>query len=242
MPYGGSKCTTSACHRPSFSNREFITRRLSPRRSAGSTNCAYACKTRWPPAGGFSSGDFERRHLRPAVLALHGLHDGARVNAFMDVQRNGRHLERGPLRLPRPDQLRVQVRIVAVLLLRLLIVCCGCHQPDGRVVPTASFFCGRTARLAVWRRAYCSSVPWRWGSEYRTAIVAIASHSTPVQRRGLPGRVDCRNYEMKLAGIRLPLPKVVLRRKAKVRVIGALSRSRTSSTYCRPSSRILWRM
>ena len=65
-------------------------------------------------SGGFSPAA-RRATAAPASVAVplaHGLDDGARVDALVDVQRDGGHLERGVLRLARPDKLRVEVRIV----------------------------------------------------------------------------------------------------------------------------------
>ena len=66
----------------------------------------------------------------------HRLDAGARVNALVDVQRDGGRLEGGMLGLARPDQLRVEVRVVGVALLVLVRVGVGLrrHQTGGRVV------------------------------------------------------------------------------------------------------------
>ena len=52
----------------------------------------------------------------------------------MNVQGNGRHIERGMLCLPGPSKLRVQVRIVGVSLLLFVGISVRCNQANGRVV------------------------------------------------------------------------------------------------------------
>src|SRR5271157_1332592 len=54
-----------------------------------------------------------------AVPLADGFDEGARVNALVDVQRGGGHLERGMLLLARPDQLRIEMRIVVQIFARL---------------------------------------------------------------------------------------------------------------------------
>ena len=49
-----------------------------------------------------------------AVLLADSLHDGARVNPLMNVQRNGRNRKTRSLRLARPNERRVQVGVVSV--------------------------------------------------------------------------------------------------------------------------------
>jgi len=68
-------------------------------------------------AQGFLAFDLEERKLhRPAVtIALaHCLDDGARLDALVNVQRDGGHLEGGMLGLAGPDQLRVKMGVVLV--------------------------------------------------------------------------------------------------------------------------------
>jgi hypothetical protein len=49
----------------------------------------------------------------------------------MDVQRDRRDLEGGVLGLPRPDQLRVKVRIVGVVFLPASLSVSGVTRPTG---------------------------------------------------------------------------------------------------------------
>ena len=69
-----------------------------------------------------------------SVAFPHRLHDGARVNALVNVQGDGRHLERGVLGLPGPDELRIEVRVVGVGLLARVLVGLRRHQANRRVV------------------------------------------------------------------------------------------------------------
>ena len=70
-----------------------------------------------------------------AVTALHGLDDGVRVNALVDVQRHRGHLKRRVLGFSRPLQLRVEVWVEGVRLHRARVrICVRRHQPYGRNV------------------------------------------------------------------------------------------------------------
>ena len=77
----------------------------------------------------------EQGHLRlRTVLLAHRFDDRARVNALVHVQRHGRHLERGVLRLAGPRKLRVQMWIVRIGPAARVAVGLRRHQADGRVV------------------------------------------------------------------------------------------------------------
>ena len=76
----------------------------------------------------------EQRELWLAVLLPYRFDDAARVDAFMYVQGNRRHLKGRVFGLPRPLQLRVQVRVVGVGLLAGVLVRVRCHQADRRVI------------------------------------------------------------------------------------------------------------
>jgi hypothetical protein len=99
---------------PSFSNKEFITSRLTPA-------VGVLVELNGLAQGWIFLGLVEQPALLCAAVAIvlaDGLDDGARVNALVDVQRDGRYLKGGVLRLARPLQLRVQVRIIGVGFLR----------------------------------------------------------------------------------------------------------------------------
>src|ERR1700680_4994016 len=58
---------------------------------------------------------FKQRGLHRLSIAVplpNGLDDGVRVDSFMNVQGNCRHLKRGVFSLASPHQLRVKMRIV----------------------------------------------------------------------------------------------------------------------------------
>ena len=69
-----------------------------------------------------------------AVTLARGLDDGAGVYALMHMQRHRGHLEGGVLGLPRPLQLRVEVRVVGVGLPSRVPVGLRRDEADGRVV------------------------------------------------------------------------------------------------------------
>ena len=69
-----------------------------------------------------------------AVFLPHGLDYGARVNTLVNVQRDGGNLKAGALGFTRPNQRRVQVRIVSIGLLPLDRIALGVHEADGRVI------------------------------------------------------------------------------------------------------------
>src|SRR5215208_3148810 len=72
--------------------------------------------------------------LLVGIILLDRFNDGARVYPLVDVQRDGRYLEGGMLRLARPLQHRVEVRIVGVSLRLGVAVGVGRYETDGRVV------------------------------------------------------------------------------------------------------------
>jgi len=77
----------------------------------------------------------EQRELRMVPVALlHRVDDGARVDALVNMQRDGRDIERGMFGLRCPDKLRVKVRIVGVGFLVLILVCIWRYKPDRGVV------------------------------------------------------------------------------------------------------------
>jgi len=72
--------------------------------------------------------------LRRAVLLARSRENRLGIAALVHVQRDGRHLEARVLGLPRPDELRVRVRVVGVLLLTGVGVRRRNHEPYRRVV------------------------------------------------------------------------------------------------------------
>ena len=69
-----------------------------------------------------------------AVVPAHRLDDGARVDALVDVQRDGRDLEGRVLGLAGPLELRVQMRVVGIGHWREIDVGLWGHKASGRVV------------------------------------------------------------------------------------------------------------
>jgi len=84
----------------------------------------------WVLAGKFKEGDLS---FAP-VPFLHGADDGTRINAFVDVEGNGRDIKRCVLCLACPLELWVKMRIVLVGLLFTIGICFGADKSDGRVI------------------------------------------------------------------------------------------------------------
>jgi hypothetical protein len=62
-----------------------------------------------------------------AIPAADGFDDGARLDAFVDVERDGEDFEGGMLFFAGPDELGIEMRVVVELLARF-------HGGDGRMV------------------------------------------------------------------------------------------------------------
>ena len=87
------------------------------------------------PDGRVLVRSLEHGQLRVGAIAFpYGLDDGARVDPFVDVEGDARHLEGGVFRLARPLQLRVEMGIVGVGLLAAVLIRRRGNQADGRVV------------------------------------------------------------------------------------------------------------
>lgn len=69
-----------------------------------------------------------------SVLRADCLDYGSRVNALVNVKRNGRHFKRGMLGLACPDELRVKVWIVCVFLFAGVLVGLSVNQVYRRIV------------------------------------------------------------------------------------------------------------
>ena len=93
-------------------------------------------------------------HGAVAVLLSHGLQDRPRLDPLVNVERDGRDLERCPLGLSRPNEPRIEMRVVFVRLLLTLRVRRRGYQPDLRVVhPGLALMVVRLDRLLL--RAAC---------------------------------------------------------------------------------------
>jgi hypothetical protein len=68
------------------------------------------------------------------VAALHRLYDRVRVDALVNMERDGGYLEGGVLGLTSPHKLRVEVRVVGVGLALAIPVCFRRHQARRRIV------------------------------------------------------------------------------------------------------------
>src|ERR1700675_1236076 len=78
---------------------------------------------------------------RCAVTLADSFDDGTRVDAFVDMQRNGGHFEGGVFFFASPDELWIEVRIVLVDLARgYWWTGLWCYQPDGGIVDTSFLF------------------------------------------------------------------------------------------------------
>ena len=123
---------------PSFSRREFMTSSESPAMEAIRPGVGVLVEVDGLAQGRVLLGRLEERALdrgRRAVPPAHGLHDGLGIDALVDVQRDGGHLERGVLGLAGPGQRRIEVRVVGVSRLRYVPVGSLGDQPDRRVIP-----------------------------------------------------------------------------------------------------------
>src|SRR5215213_4397272 len=72
--------------------------------------------------------------LDGGIILLNRLDDGARVYAFVEMQRDGRHLEGGMLRFACPLECRVEVRIISISLRLGIVVVSRRDKADGRGV------------------------------------------------------------------------------------------------------------
>src|SRR2546428_8989008 len=93
----------------------------------------------------------------------------------MHVERDRRNLEGHPLRLPRPLQFRIEVRVVGVLLLRLVAIAVRRDEADRGLL--ARFFP---------RCSYCSTVfsSGATAGERPRGIFKLLPRDSPIESRG----------------------------------------------------------